>query len=96
MHYILIRICTVERGEKVGVIFLHILPPVLLLMPDRAACLDQHVRYVQPAQITKVAATLTAKDQATSITCIEGEDLPIHIFTKFVFSTLDFFCSYGV
>lgn len=63
-------------------------------MPDSAACPGQHVWSVQPAQIPKAAATLTAKDQAVSIIRTEGEDLPIHVLTKFVFST--FSCSYGV
>lgn len=96
MHYTWIGICTIKRREKVRVVVLHILLLGHLLMPDSAACPGQHVWYVQLDQIPKAAAPLTAKDQGTSIICIGGEDLPIQILTKYVFSTLDFSCSYVV
>lgn len=55
------------KGEKSGSPGLGYLTPSPLLIPNSAAFLGQHVWYTQPGQIPKAAATLTFKDQATSV-----------------------------
>ena len=47
--------CTIERGEKVGVLLWNIPPPVHLFMPDNAASPEQHVWYAQASQVPKAA-----------------------------------------
>lgn len=48
---------------------------------DSVTLSRQHVWCVQPGQILKAAATLTSKDQATSVILIQGKNLPIRIAT---------------
>lgn len=55
MHYDWNGTHTIEGGERVGVLFWNILPPVYLLTPNSAAAPGQHVWYAQPAQVTKAA-----------------------------------------
>ena len=46
----------------------------MLLMGESSA---SQVRYTQPGQLPKAAATLTSHDQAAGVILIEEEDLPI-------------------
>ena len=62
----------------------HILPPVHLLMPDGTASPSQHIRYAQLGLIPKAAATLTFKDQVTSVFLTEGEEFIIQVPTTYL------------
>lgn len=75
---------TIERGENVGSLVWHILPPVYLLTSNSAASPGQHVWYTQSDQIPKAAATLMSKDQAIGVILIEGKDLPIPVHSKYL------------
>lgn len=66
-------IISTESGKKVGVLVWHILPPVHLLMSNSTASPSQHIWYAQLGLIPKAAATLTFKDQVTSVFLTEGE-----------------------
>ena len=46
-------------------------------MPDGAAFPGQHVWYTPHGQMPKAAATLTSKDEATSVILKEGDDLHV-------------------
>lgn len=66
---------TTERGGKVGVLVWHIRSPVHLPMPYSAVSSGQHGCCAKPGQVFKAAATLTSKDQTTSIILIDGEEI---------------------
>lgn len=90
------RTCTIKKGVKVGILLWQIPPPVYLLTPAGPASPSQHVRYAQPGQIPKAAPTLTSEVLGTSVILIEGEQHPIQVPTKYLFSTLDFCCFYRI
>lgn len=67
----------IQRGEKSGSPGLGYTTRSPLLMPDSAASPGQHVWYAQFGQIPKAAATLTFKDQATSVNSYrKGRQVP--------------------
>lgn len=76
--------CTIERGAIIGVLVQHIPPPIKLLTPQNTTSPGQHVWFTQPGQVPKAGATLTSKDQCTSVILIQGEDLPIQVPTKYL------------
>ena len=63
----------------------HFPPPEHLLMSESAATSSQHVMICpRSGQVPKAAATLTSKDQATSVILIKLGDLPIQIPAKYL------------
>lgn len=84
LHYSWNGTHTVEKGEKVGILVLHIWPPAYLLTPNSTVSPGKHVLYASPGHIPKAAATSTSEDQATSIILIEGDHFPVHVPIKYL------------
>lgn len=84
MYYIWDGTDTIERGEQIGILVWHVLPPVYLLMPDSDASSGQYGWYAQFGLVPTAVATLKSKDQGTSVILIEGRELPIQVTTKYL------------
>lgn len=83
MHYTWNGAYTIERREKVGVLGSDLPPLTRDSAASPLATMCAHV-YAQSGHIPKAAATLTPKDQTSSVILIEGEDLSIQVPIKYL------------